>query len=130
MNTSEAQDPQMPTGAHNEPGVRPTNIEAHAPAQSSQQYNLLSVEMLSTASLLRYILQRSGGFCEVRLLLYVITILYVVYSNIKQLRFLKCFRHAKRSTVSPEDVKLVARRSTALVSYICLIIRSITSIIH
>lgn len=74
--------------------------------------------MLSTASLLRYILQRSGGFCEVRLLLYVITILYVVYSNIEQLRFLICFRHAKRSTVSPEDVKLVARRSTALVSYI------------
>lgn len=26
------------------------------------------------------------------------------------------FRHAKRSTVSAEDVKLVARRSTALVS--------------
>uniref|UniRef100_A0A674PBU8 Centromere protein S n=1 Tax=Takifugu rubripes TaxID=31033 RepID=A0A674PBU8_TAKRU len=27
-------------------------------------------------------------------------------------------RHAKRSTVSPEDVKLVARRSTALSNYI------------
>lgn len=32
------------------------------------------------------------------------------------LQFLIC-RHAKRSTVSTEDVKLVARRSTALVSY-------------
>lgn len=116
----------MPIRLHNEPAAHPRVYPTNTLVKNT---TFQSVETLSVASLLRHILQRSGGFCKVRLLLYVITILYVVYSSIKQLPYLKCFRHAKRSTVSPEDVKLVARRSTALVSYMFLI-RSVTSIIH
>lgn len=36
------------------------------------------------------------------------------------------FRHAKRSTVTAEDVKLVARRSTALVSYFNCTVRKLS----
>lgn len=76
----------------------------------------------------RYICKRPGGFCKVRIFLSQHHINNLTKNTLLlKLQLFKYvhiasnpkfhFRHAKRSTVSVDDVKLVARRSTALVSY-------------
>lgn len=80
----------------------------------------------------RYICQRPGGFCKVSIFFFFFLSQHHINNFTKNTLLLKLqlfkyvhvasnpkfhFRHAKRSTVSVDDVKLVARRSTALVSY-------------
>lgn len=66
---------------------------------------------------LRCIRTRPGGLCKVRIFVFLLVATGDYFLKVIRAKFtLKYFRHAKRSTVSIEDVKLVARRSTALVS--------------